>query len=258
MSAARARLAGDPGPGGPLVLGMETGGDHQCVALWRLPEEAGAPESQWRLLEERIGHRGHRHAETLVGELDAMLASQELSREKLGLVAVGRGPGGFTGIRVGLATGLGVALGLDVPLWPVPSLLALAQNGIHAGGLLIPLIDARRGEVYGTAYGGDAQGVLHPLMDAMVGPADQVVASAREAAGEGDGLVFGSGALAHGCASRVPAPWHVPRAASTALLAARAWELAGRDGAKAPPCDPAYIRASDAERNAAHHGNPNR
>jgi tRNA threonylcarbamoyladenosine biosynthesis protein TsaB len=71
----------------------------------------------------------------------------------LDALAVGIGPGGFTGLRIGIATAHGIALGSGLPLHPVSSLAALAA-GIDADAPL-PLIDARRGEVYGALPGGD-------------------------------------------------------------------------------------------------------
>ncbi len=232
---------------GPVVVGLETGGDHLGVALWRLPEECGAPAASWRLLEEAVSFRGHRHAPTLLALLDAMLRRQELSAEDVALVGVGRGPGGFTGVRVGLATAVGIALGSGAVVWPVDSLAVLAASGAGAPGIAVPLLDARKGEVYGAAYRVSPSGVPAALMEPHVGPHAEVLARARDVAGGEPLVVLGSGALAFGCASDVDASWHVPSAAATARLAALAWEAAQRAAAAAPPVDPAYVRKSDAE-----------
>lgn len=244
-----ARRSGpDPGPRGPVVAGLETGGDHTGVALWRLPEAGGEPTSRWTLLESATVYRGQRHADLLLGLLDAMLRRHGLAAADLALVAAGLGPGGFTGIRVGLSTALGLSVGTAAPVWPVSSLAVLARNAAASPALALPLLDARKGEVYGAVFEVPAGSPPAALVRAEVGPPESVVARLRAAAPPGrDLLVFGSGALAYGLASPVPPGWHVPSAAETALLAAYEWEAAGRDGSKAPPVDPTYVRPSDAE-----------
>jgi tRNA threonylcarbamoyl adenosine modification protein YeaZ len=240
------RLRGrDPGPTGPLVLALETGGEHLGVALWRLGEEPDPSGASWRLLEEARSHRGHRHADTVLSLVDGALERHDLERTDIALVAVGRGPGGFTGIRVGMATAGGLALGLDAAIWPVDSLAALAMNGAGGGVPVLALIDARKSEVYGAVYGFGDDGEIICLLPPMVAPAVDVHARARALAPEL--VILGSGALISGLASVLPPSCHVGSAAHVGVLAAKAWEAAGRDGAQAPPFDPAYVRASDAE-----------
>ncbi|NLY89856.1 MAG: tRNA (adenosine(37)-N6)-threonylcarbamoyltransferase complex dimerization subunit type 1 TsaB [Firmicutes bacterium] len=72
--------------------------------------------------------------------------------EYLDLVAVGRGPGSYTGVRVGLAIGKGIAYSLGIPMVGVNTLLALAANNPGWPGLLCPVLDARRGRVYTGLY----------------------------------------------------------------------------------------------------------
>lgn len=247
MARQRRRLKGPVGPTGPVVVGLETGGDHLGVALWRLPEAVGESSAKWRLLEAATSHRGHRHAPTLLLLLDEMLTRQELTSADIALVGVGRGPGGFTGVRVGMATAVGIGIGAGALVWPVDSLAALVRNAAGSASVAVPLFDARKAEVYGGAYRVAAGGVPEPLMAPTVGPHADVLAAARDAAGDSPLTVFGSGALAFDCASDVPATWHVPTASATAWLAAMAWEAAARDAAAVPPVDPAYVRKSDAE-----------
>ena len=63
-------------------------------------------------------------------------------------VAVAAGPGSFTGLRIGSATAKGLGLALEKPLIPVPTLEGLAYNLCGVGGLVCPIMDARRGQVY--------------------------------------------------------------------------------------------------------------
>lgn len=246
------RLGGARGPQGPWVLGLETGGDELGVALWRLPEALGTPPASWRLVDETTAHRGHQHADSVLLMVDQMLWRQGILPADLALVGVGRGPGGFTGVRVGLATAVGLGLGLGIPVWPVSSLAALAQHAAHSaspGGLIVPLLDARRGEVYGAAYRVGTYGETEAVLAPRVATCDSLLSAVREAAGEASApaLVFGSGALTYQVASPVPPDWHRASARHVAALAALAWDRAGRDDAAAPAVDPIYLRKSDAE-----------
>ncbi len=246
MARRSSRLKGrDPGPMGPVLLALETGGDHLGVALWRLAEEVDPTGGSWRLLEEVSQHRGHRHADTILSLVDEMLGRHDLSPPDIELIAVGRGPGGFTGVRVGMATALGLGQGLSAQVWPVDSLMALAMNGATGGAPVLALIDARKGEVYGGVYRFDAISGPTCLMEPVVAPAAQVVEAARAVSKEL--IILGSGSLVSGLASPVPPSWHVASAAHLGTLAAHSWEASNRDGDRAPALDPAYVRASDAE-----------
>ncbi|RMG61400.1 MAG: tRNA (adenosine(37)-N6)-threonylcarbamoyltransferase complex dimerization subunit type 1 TsaB [Deltaproteobacteria bacterium] len=87
--------------------------------------------------------------------LDEALREAGREREDLGGVVVTTGPGSFTGIRVGLAFAKGIAAALKVPLFPIPTLDAMARAALLSGvegEFLCPLLDARKGEVYAAFY----------------------------------------------------------------------------------------------------------
>ena len=99
-----------------------------------------------------ICREGSNHARLLpryIEELLRFAAEQDLSIEA---VALSEGPGSYTGLRIGTSTAKGLCYGLDVPLMPVPTLEILNEAARQKGieGRLIPLIDARRMEVYTT------------------------------------------------------------------------------------------------------------
>jgi tRNA threonylcarbamoyladenosine biosynthesis protein TsaB len=96
-------------------------------------------------------------------------------------VAVANGPGAFTGVRVGVATALGLALGLDIPVIP---LLSLAPRAAAVGGgLVLSLLDARKGRMYAAWY---EAGVLRgPVVDAPIDEVLQGVSAPFVATGEG-------------------------------------------------------------------------
>jgi len=149
-----------------------------------------------------------------------------------------------------MATAVGLAVGIGATVWPVDSLAVLARHAAGHGGVVVPLIDARKSEVYGAAYRVPLDAPPERVSEPVVGPRDEVVGALCALTGDPNPLVFGSGAVVYGGASSVPPAWHVPCAGETGWLAAAAWEGAGRDAATAPPIDPVYVRPSDAELNA--------
>jgi tRNA threonylcarbamoyladenosine biosynthesis protein TsaB len=96
-----------------------------------------------------------RHSQELLPLLAGLLERAGAGWDAVRAIAVGVGPGTFTGLRIGIATARGLAQGLRVPLHPVSSLEALAAGlaeGAAPGRPLLPLIDARRGQVFAAMY----------------------------------------------------------------------------------------------------------
>lgn len=89
-----------------------------------------------------------RHSERLMPAMNHLLESAGVSISEIDLYAVALGPGSFTGLRIGIATAQGLALAQDKPLIGISTLEALAMNGILFSGLVAPILDAFRGEVY--------------------------------------------------------------------------------------------------------------
>lgn len=94
---------------------------------------------------------GEGHAETLLGRIDSLLATGDHRVDQVELVVYGRGPGTFTGLRIGLSTAKGLALARGVPLIGLPSLECLALSA-GVDGLVAPVVDARRGEIFTGLY----------------------------------------------------------------------------------------------------------
>ena len=93
-----------------------------------------------------------RHAELLLPMCEAVLAEAGLARRDLDVLAVGRGPGAFTGVRLAVSAAQGIALALGIPVVPVSSLAALAMQAPGDGGDVLAVIDARMGEVYAGLF----------------------------------------------------------------------------------------------------------
>jgi tRNA threonylcarbamoyladenosine biosynthesis protein TsaB len=108
-----------------------------------------------------------KHAENLLPALDQLLKDARCTRADIDAVACDIGPGSFTGVRVGVACAKGIALALSVPLVGVTSLQAMAFAAfcleVEKAEVALPLLDAKRGEVFAAAYDAEGNEVLAPL-----------------------------------------------------------------------------------------------
>ena len=136
--------------------------------------------------------RGRRHAETLVPAIEFVCKAARVELRDISVVAVDVGPGLFTGLRVGMATAKAMASALRVPVIGMSSLDLLAHQVRHSPRLIVPVIDARRGEVFSATYR-HVQGGVQRLSEPTVGTAADL---ANElAATTTDALLVGDGAL---------------------------------------------------------------
>lgn len=92
------------------------------------------------------------HSQTLLPMMDEIIKMTETDLSSLDAIAVAKGPGSFTGLRIGLATAKGLALALNKPIIGVPTLEGLAMNLYGVKSLICPLMDARRNQVYTGIY----------------------------------------------------------------------------------------------------------
>ena len=92
------------------------------------------------------------HSQTLLPMLDEVVRMTETQLDGVEAIAVAAGPGSFTGLRIGASTAKGLGLALDIPLIPVPTVDALAWNLAGCAGLVCPIMDARRQQVYTGIY----------------------------------------------------------------------------------------------------------
>ncbi|MBS0439146.1 MAG: tRNA (adenosine(37)-N6)-threonylcarbamoyltransferase complex dimerization subunit type 1 TsaB [Proteobacteria bacterium] len=113
-----------------------------------------------------------RHAELILPMIESLLAEAGIARTQLDGIAVGRGPGAFTGVRLAIAVSQGLALALDIPVVPVSSLAALAQDAPVSEASILAVIDARMGEVYAGAFRRGADGLAEAIGEESIGKAD--------------------------------------------------------------------------------------
>jgi tRNA threonylcarbamoyladenosine biosynthesis protein TsaB len=195
---------------------------------------------------ERFDLAPRKHAELALPWAEELLADAGVKRSQLDAIAVGCGPGAFTGVRLGIALAQGIALALDRPVVAVSTLAALAmraETSDASTSRVLAAIDARMGEVYSAAFelrDGDA----HALSEERVSPPDSVVVPGEEGGWVGVGTGFGAAenALSQRLASRFVSidATQLPHAADVARLAAKAF--ARGEAVAAERIEPAYLR----------------
>jgi tRNA threonylcarbamoyladenosine biosynthesis protein TsaB len=196
-----------------LILAFDTATDVATSAL----------VSDGEVLGERVSR-----AVTLLEDVDALLRQAGARTGDLEALAVGIGPGSFTGVRIGLATARGIALALGIPVAGVSTLAALAAGAPGA----VPVIDARRKEVFILA--GEPQ---------VLAPADIEIKPGTTYVGSGAVRYRAVFESAGGDVPPDEDERHLPRARFHATLA--------RDFGPAERVEPLYLRVPDADRTRA-------
>ena len=125
-----------------LTLAFESSAKAASVALLR----DGSLISQYSQCS------GLTHSRTLLPMAEALLKNAELTLADIDLFAVAHGPGSFTGIRIGVSTVKGLSWACDKPCVGVSTLESMAWHGLAAGGLICPVMDARRQQVYNALF----------------------------------------------------------------------------------------------------------
>lgn len=125
------------------ILNIETATKNCSVAL--------AKDGKTILCKE-IAEEGYSHAERLHVFIEAIIEEAGIALQDLSAIAVSQGPGSYTGLRIGVSAAKGLCYALDIPLIAVDTLQALAAQVTISSGLIIPMIDARRMEVYSAIF----------------------------------------------------------------------------------------------------------
>ena len=151
-----------------IILALDTATRAGSVALM----------SSHTLLGWSSGDPERTHGERLPGDLLTLLSAHKTDLHEVEVFAVCTGPGSFTGLRIGLATIQGLALATSRPVVAVPTLEALAvagltqQSATDRSTLVVPWMDAHRGEVFGAVYQSDRNGVVTEHRPSAVGTTD--------------------------------------------------------------------------------------
>lgn len=192
---------------------------------------------------ERFEIAPRRHAELALPWAQALLDQAGVAKSQLDAIAVGRGPGAFTGVRLAIALGQGLALALDRPLLAVSTLQALALRAPADAGRIVAAIDARMGEVYAACF--SRQGAaLVALTQETVGAPDAVRLADAHAGWQAVGTGFGAaeGVLAARLSPQLAEvdAAALPHAADVATLALQAYARGERPAPES--VQPAYLR----------------
>ncbi len=110
-------------------------------------------------IEDRFVIAPRKHATLILTMVDELLSEAGLTITQLDLLAFGRGPGNFTGLRIACGVAQGIAFGADIPVAPISSLATLAQEAAQNKNVLA-IIDARMAEIYSGLYIIDNQGIM--------------------------------------------------------------------------------------------------
>jgi tRNA threonylcarbamoyladenosine biosynthesis protein TsaB len=146
------------------------------IAIETSTESCSAALLHEGTLIERSELAPRRHAELILPMIESLLGEAGVARRELDAVAVGRGPGAFTGVRLAVSVAQGLALGLDIPVVPVSSLAALAQVApAGVGATILAVIDARMGEIYAGCFRRREDGLVEATSEESVGLADELV-----------------------------------------------------------------------------------
>ncbi len=222
-----------------LILGIETATQQVGVAV-------GGHEGVIATFEVA---RGRRHAEILTPAIEFTLKQADIELAEISCIAVDVGPGLFTGMRVGLAAAKALAQALRIPMIGISSLDLLAFPCRHTDRVVVPVIDARKGEVFWSMYR-QVPGGLQQVAAPTVGPVDDLVADLL--ARSQDVLCVGDGAeryrdeILDGYRCEISGPAYPPVGALVQLAHARALR---EEYLRPGEIEPVYLRAPDAQIN---------
>ena len=126
-----------------IILNIETTTKNCSVSL---------AENGKVLSMEELNDGGYSHAENLHPFIDFVLRESNKTYKDISAIAVSKGPGSYTGLRIGVSAAKGLSFALEKPLISVDTLKALAFKVTEESGVIIPMLDARRTEVYQAVY----------------------------------------------------------------------------------------------------------
>ncbi len=226
----------------PLILSLDTATRCSSVALTRGTVERGEVLASLSLSSNVT------HSRRLLTTIDWLFKETNTVWADLGGIAVGLGPGSFTGLRIGMATAKGLAATADLPLLGVSTLDTIAVN-CTTDKLICAALDARKKEVYAAFYRADVHGVARRVGDIVaVKPENLLERVVEPIVIAGDAVPLYGEIWQRERGSLVefaPSHFHTPSAASLGLLVGE--QLAANENLDLGAVTPLYVRASDAE-----------
>lgn len=232
-----------------VILAIETTGPLASVALI----------DEGRNIVQHVNDTEYSHLEELVPMVQSLLKSKELNKDNVEAIAVSRGPGSFTGVRIGMATAKAIAHVWKKPIVEVPTLKSFAFGPEkYADYINCPLFDARRGQVYAGAFRKDPEGFVTSIIEEGAFDIKAFLALLSEKTATQDKIVFyGDGIAAcetdlsawEGRYELAPENLRFQTADRVALLGQ--WMARRGMVADAFSAKPEYLRQSEAERKLA-------
>lgn len=192
------------------------------------------------------------HAVSLLPLIADVLQRAACPVAALDAIAVSNGPGSFTGLRIGLSVAKGLARSTGAQVVGVPTLEALARTVAERCGVICPLLDARKGEVYTACFeSSPGGGWTRRMADTLARPEDLLELLPTPCMVLGDGVATYGGILTARLGAQctlLPFDVYGPRGGVVARMGWERLRIGRAD--ELPDLEPCYIRASDAERNA--------
>jgi tRNA threonylcarbamoyladenosine biosynthesis protein TsaB len=232
-----------------LILAVETSTPAGSIALVEAPGGGEDPGEREKIIGETILGTAENHSVRLMPALDGLLGGTALTIHQVRGIALGLGPGSFTGLRIAVSTVKGLALALKVPVVGVPTLDVLAYNLRYSSQTVCPVLDARKKEVYAALFRGNGEGHLEKISeDWVLSPEDLCSRIQGKAIFLGNGLEVYGEVFREKLGSRAlfaPPELSLPRAANVARLSLSGFK-------KGLTLDlfsftPVYLRRSEAE-----------
>ena len=211
-------------------------------------------EEEYTIAEYTVNYK-KTHSQTLLPMLDEVVKMTELDLGSIDAIAISGGPGSFTGLRIGSATAKGLGLALQKPLIHVPTLEGLAYNLCGTPGIICPIMDARRNQVYTGVYSFEKEDlqIVEPQMAVGIDELTEKLNARDEAVTFlGDGVPVQREYLkGHLTVPYRFAPAHMnrQRAASVGMLGVKYYKAGKIETAMEH--QPDYLRVSQAERERA-------
>ncbi len=210
---------------------------------------SAAVVNQDRVLAESVLSTGETHSKTLMGLIGGVLQSSGVILEDVDAYAVTRGPGSFTGLRIGISIVKGLAAAGDKPVAGISTLDALAFQSSLLNCLICPMLDAKRKEVYFAKYRFDKTGGMEKEIEDSVMPPEEVISGINEPCFfVGDGSVVYHDLISEklgNLAVFAPLFANTVRASAVGYLGEE--KIKNNDVYTAKSLEPFYLRKSDAE-----------
>lgn len=197
-----------------------------------------------RIIAEQFLNTKHTHSQTLLPMVESMLKSADVALADVDAIAITSGPGSFTGLRIGIASVKGMAMGAGKPCIEVSTLEAIAYNFIGIDGIICCAMDARCGQVYNALFS-SRNGVITRMCEDRAIKAVDLYEELQKLGGRiilaGDGAELLDEATEHSFIL-APMPLRYQRGSGVCFAAE------GREAIEAAALMPSYLRLPQAER----------